>query len=295
MTSEEKEVLNGLSQIEREMYLAKRQDKLQADLDAEKLEKLNLENKGILPEKIDEIETNIANDKTSFNMTPFVLTREILMRGVFRPNFHFIKNCFVRVKINQEYRICKIISIKKVQPYKLASMKRTNKRLNCNLALDLNIDGANKKMIGWPINNISSKPPSVEEFQVFKGMFEITEEYFEIILEKYKCVVREFKRPLTNDEITEVIKRKLETNPKKESITETKMKIIKARDAAIYRKDKFEAERLQRELEKIEDEEYVERMKDIYDKNKMEEMLNLRKEASNKMDDNSNFNDKNNN
>ena len=279
LTKEEEEMLKGLTNLEREKYLAKKHDEIQEELDAAKLEKFNAENRGIYD--INEDESEIAEKSNEIiENKPFVLSRELLAQGVFRSNFNLVKNCFVSVYINDGYEACKIIGIQKVEPYKLVGLKKQTQPIFCDLALNLDRDGVKKPVVGWPINNVSSRPLGVEAFHRFKMKFNITKESFEKIIAKYNNVIKEFNRHLTDQEITEAIERKSSANPKKVTNTQIKMKLIKRRDAAILRKDKEGAERFQRKLEKIEDKEYVERMKNVHDQDTLDEMMMKRKEAS---------------
>lgn len=282
LTADEEEYISKLTPLDKDKFLAKRHDKIQAEIDAENLARLNAENTN-LGTNIENLSQSDSTTKQEEKITnePFVLSRELLVKGVFRPNFNMVKNCFVNVKINRDNCACKIVGLQTVKPYKLAGVKRTNKNLNTNVALVLDVDGVRKPITGWQLNNVSSKTLKEEEFQTFKRNLDVTKDKFEKIKNKHKSIIKEFSRRLTNDEITAVIQKKLETNPKKETTTEVKMKLIRDRDLAMMKKDKVEAERLQRELEKIEDREFLERSKNMQNKNQREELCNLRRDASN--------------
>ncbi|KAL6122495.1 hypothetical protein NUSPORA_00412 [Nucleospora cyclopteri] len=271
LDSEEERKIAGYSLIEKEKYKAKKYQEMQMRREAEILSKHKEEYESFNKQPSEENEPQAIKET-------FVLTRNTLIKGVFRPNFNIIKGCFVKIRVNEDYRICKILGVQETDAYFLNPAKKTKDRTRCRFGL--NLEAGKRNIAGWPIANVSDRPVTSEEVQRFIENYRPSHEALESIIRRHKVVCNEFSRNMTNAEITEFISRKNRANPQKLSNTEIKMNIIKRRDAAIARKDKVAAGEAQKELEMIEDREFADRMKTVYNKEDLEKSMAKRKEAS---------------
>ncbi|EED44498.1 transcription factor [Enterocytozoon bieneusi H348] len=264
LSSSEEEKIKHLSQLDQEKYRAKKHEEFRARLDSECIKKINEENKSMLSVSLNKSKVNTTTVSQTINREQFVFDRELLIKGCFRSNFSLIKNGFVRVKINNKYRICKILDIVEIASYKIPL--KYHKEEYCNVGL--NLDAGERKLMKWPLINISGNPITTLEFHEFLKNYQITQVVFDNICEKFKIAYQEFNRNLTNNEITDYLLLKSKANPKKLSGTFLKMELIKERDDAIQRQDKIAAEKAQKALEELEDQEYKEQLENINKKNK---------------------------
>ncbi|ORD94837.1 hypothetical protein ECANGB1_2233 [Enterospora canceri] len=276
LTAEEDDMIRRMTPLEQEKYKARRHEEIQAEIDAERIKKANEENKSVFSSKPSE-EIAVIKDDMNPIQQEFVLGRDTLIKGVFRSNFNLIKGLFVRVRINNTYRAGKILGVEEIPSYKLPK-KKNQKDVYCNIGLT--IDAGKRVINQWPIVNVSNSSLRQEEFETFVEEYSVTRELFAGILRKTKKAKEELTRNLTDLEITDYLNRKARANPRKESTTLLKMRLIKRRDNAIQRKNKKEAEEAQRELEEIEDQEYLERFKNIHDKEVLDQWMEKRREAS---------------
>lgn len=263
LSSSEEEKIKHLSHLDQEKYRAKRHEEFRTRLDSECIKKINEENKSMLSISSNKSKINFCVPQI-INKEQFIFDRELLIKGCFRNKFSLIKNGFVRIKINNKYRICKILDIVETDSYKIPL--KYHKEEYCNIGL--NLDAGERKLMKWPLINISGNPATTLEFHEFLKNYQITQILFDDICEKFKIAHREFNRNLTNDEITDYLLLRNKANPKKLSSTFLKMELIKERDDAIQRQDKLAAEKAQRALEELEDQEYKERLENINKKNR---------------------------
>lgn len=194
-----------------------------------------------------------------FEDCDFILPRELIQENIFKPFIDVIKGCFIRIAINKRYRICKILALRKIEPYKL--MTKTPQM--CTVGFD--VDSGEKLVNGLQANFISSALVSIEEFEEFVTGFSIRS--FDDMKRKYRKVKQELSRNLTDTELARTIENRLKDNPKKQTNTEKKIEIITKRDEAMQNKDKEKAMQYQKMLEKIEDGEREERKKKMQEDN----------------------------
>lgn len=191
--------------------------------------------------------------KPSYNECDFILTKRELLSAIFSPVFNTFKGCFVRAKVNDSYKICKIVGVVQKEPYRLYNRKDEK----TDLALSL--DTGTKVCKGVEITSISSQKALEEEFDSFLNSFKITS--LDSIRAKHTRVTAEIGRNPTEKEQTAIIANRERANPKKKSKAEHKIELILKRDEALTNKDREGAKHYQQLIEQLENEErYRKRM-----------------------------------
>lgn len=234
---EDRAWLKSLSETQREKVLYERHKALQAIEEKRQLLEMDRSAQPAAPQK--------TVPAVKFEDCAFVVSRELLTANAFKPFFSLFKSCFIRAKVNGEYRICKIIGISEREAYPLAD----GSKLNTTVAL--NIDTGEKIYKQFELTNVSSRGMLEEEFEAFLSAFEI--QSADSIVSRYKKVVEEMNRNLTDEEITKTIANRLRDNPKKKNNTEKKIDLILKRDAAVAAKNKAGAFFYQQQIEQLED------------------------------------------
>lgn len=238
---EDKKKVMALPELQREKILHERYTKIQ---DTQLLDVIK---------DLGDKQADLKESKKTlkFEDCDFVLPRSLIVENIFKPFIGIVKGCFVKAVINKVPVICKIMGIRKVEPYALLS--KTPQM--CSIGFD--VDSGKKVLQGLQVNFFSSSRVMYDEFDSFIASFEI--ESIDNIRKKYQHVCKEFSRGLTDSELTKTIENRLKDNPKKQTNTEKKIEIIAKRDEAMQNKDKEKALFYQKQLESIEDQEREER------------------------------------
>jgi Plus-3 domain len=260
LDDEDREYLDSLTETQREKVLYDRHEKLRQLKEKKQLESLDSNKKKANKE--------VPLPVIKYEDCDFIVDRALLVNNVFKPNFSMFKSCFVRARINVGYKICKIAGFSEAAPYVV------NHKDYKNVNTYLNLDLGEKILKSFPISNISSGKILQEEYNDFIKAFQISS--FDDIKKRHKSLIDEMKRKPTDSELTAIIENRMKANPKKKSVAETKMELIRSREEAIQRKDKINALKYQGMLEKIEDEERAEAKKRSCD-----EMKEIRKRLQN--------------
>lgn len=232
----------ALPELQREKILHERFKKIRDNELASAIKDLDKQAKPIEKEQL-----------TRFEDCDFIVPRSLILNNIFKPVIHVLKGTFVRVVINSKHKICKIVGLKPIEPYKL--LTKTGE--NCSIGLI--VDTGSKLVEGIQANSVSSACITAEEFECFISNFSI--ESFDDLKRKFQKVNQELTRRLTDSELTKTIENRKADNPRKITNTERKIEIITKRDEAMQHKNKEKALFYQKELEKIEDEEREERKK----------------------------------
>ncbi|KAI4291080.1 hypothetical protein PAPHI01_0380 [Pancytospora philotis] len=195
----------------------------------------------------------------------FVCPRRLLVENVFKPAFSSFRGCFVRVKLNSDYRICKIVGVVEVPPYRLPQTKGDGPGAQTTVAL--NLDTGAKIIKNFELTNISGNPMEADELRHFLDAFAI--ENVGLLNDKCRRVKEQMRGSMTDEEVARMVENRAKANPRKKKRSELKIDLILKRDAALAAKDKTKAFFYQQELEKLEDEEKA-RKKEA-ERNEMEE------------------------
>jgi len=135
---EDEKYLNSLSEVQREKILYERYIKLKNHEEKEQLKRLGIKEisipDGSLPHldgsnpHLDNFHQFSTNNYSPTSYSPsqhqfrledcdFIVKKQLLLKNVFKPNLGTFKGCFIRAKVNREYKICKIIGFKEMEPY----------------------------------------------------------------------------------------------------------------------------------------------------------------------------------
>ena len=262
---EDKQRLMKMTETQREKVLYSRYCEIMAFKEKELLREMDTGAPEAIP-GMGGVEESIARPR--YEDCDFIVSRELLVKNVFKPCFGVFRGSFVRARLNNEYKICKIVGIEKVEPYSL----RDQGELRCGSAL--NLDDGTRVVKKFEIYNVRSKKPSPEEFEVFVNQFKI--DSVDDLRAKYRRICTETSKPQTDEEITATIENRLRANPRKKSNAQIKIDLIINRDDAIRRLDREAASHYQRLLEEMEDAEREERRK-----RHAEELLEARRRLHN--------------
>lgn len=243
---EERESIMNMSEVQREIILHEKYNKM-------KKQEVNILLKEMSKNKAPKIEDSEITVFPKYQECDFLISRDLLINNIFKPFVGLARGSFVRAVINGKYSICKIAGFCKTSSYELCDKLKTK----CTTALILDL--GEKTLDEFQVNSVSSSNATEEEFREFCKKFKITR--VEGIRKKYEHLKQEFSRSMTDDEKKKTIEARQKDNPKKKTNTQKKIEIISMRDEAIQLKNKDEALRLQKQLEKIEDEEREERKK----------------------------------
>lgn len=243
---EDEEYLLGLNELQRELVINARFEKIKNYELQKNLEKLCEEKSQTQKNERQEI-----MERPTFVDCDFLFTRDFIIKNVFKPFFNKFKGCFVRAAINDRHYICKIVGVEKVPKYMLFGKTK----LYCSIGL--NLDTGVKVIKGLQINSISSSNSLEEEFNDFISTFSIS--CVQNLRTNFRNVKAIFERSMTDAEITQFLKNRTDDNPVKKTNTQRKIEIIAKRDEAIQAKNKEMALSYQKQLEMIEDEERSER------------------------------------
>lgn len=259
--SEDIERLDNMPETMRETILYERYKKLH-EIEEKKL----LQERTQSVQKPSSIQPCITSETVKFQECDFILSRDLIVKNIFKPNIIAIKGCFVRVKLDKIYKIAKIVGFKDIAPYPL----HDKQNLKGTLALVLDLGGKSLKTID--LGNVSSRSPREEEFEEFIQKFKIHSAAD--LKANYKRVMAEMKRDLDNNEITKMIENRLKANPKKKTNTQIKIELILNRDRAINEKNKEMAKHYQKLLENVEDEEReIKKQKHDHEMNEVKKRL----------------------
>lgn len=249
--SDDMERLGKYSETQRETILYERYIALNELENKKKLETMS--KKVDQTKKPLDIEPEKPKATIKFQDCDFILNRNEILPNIFKPNIHVLKGCFARVKIDKEYKIGKIVGFDRIKPY--SPCGKPGSQIDLGVILDCG-SGLVKTL---ELNFVSSGRIQEEEFDEFKRVFRL--DSVSGLREQYKKALSEMKRSLTNEEITKMIENKQAANPKKQTNTARKIKIILERDKAIENRDKEAAKHYQQLLQEIEDEEREEKRK----------------------------------
>lgn len=182
-----------------------------------------------------------------FTDCDFVVSRNLLISAIFRPTLTAFKGCFVRVHINNKYRLCKITGFTRVVPYPLYNSK---KELS-DIALVL--DSGAKLYKDIQVTNVSTQPVMEDEFNQFLQDFSITT--LSGLSARFRKAQKEATRELNVTEAAEMVQTRERANPRKKSRAEQKIDLILKRDEALQGRNKAAAAQYQRQIEEMENEE----------------------------------------
>lgn len=244
-SEEDREHIYSLPELQREQILHERFLKIKDREMKEQYQNLDRKQEETVP--------IIEKPRPKHEDCKCIVTRDIIIKNMFKPFISVLKGTFVRALINKSPIVCKIVGVRIVEKYKIEL------KVPITTSLGVDLDTSSKILEGVQLKYISNTKPSVEEIEEFINNFTINS--FDDLNKKYEKIMAELNRSLTDSEVTKMVENRLKDNPKKLTNTEKKIEIISKRDEAIQMKNKEKAIYYQNQLEKIEDEERIERAK----------------------------------
>lgn len=245
---EDREALLRMPETKREEILYQRHLQVRKFREKKELEEkiAKLESRTSVLDNETEAKNGTESDFVEFSKC--MVSRDMLMRNIFKPFFDEFIGHFTRARINGLYVVVKIVKVTKGEPYSLR-LSRNEVKTNRYLG----VSTGTKVYGNFKIENISNSPLLEEEYEDVWRSFKIGS--VAKIREKYMQLVRTMNRGLNDEEITKMVGCRNEVYPKKRSITYLKIDLIQRRDRAIEMKDQKTAMEFQRMIEEIEDNE----------------------------------------
>ncbi|KAI5149737.1 hypothetical protein ENBRE01_1090 [Enteropsectra breve] len=223
--------LEGLTEIERERELYRRESAKRDEEEKRELGEIEVFEEEIRRPRVEECN--------------FVFRRNDFIEHRFKPTIKALKNCWVLAKFGHIYDIARVVGFGQEAPYSVPGCSE-------KMMLNLNLERRTKISKACNIINISGRMPEEVVWNKWVAEWDIVS--VDKFREDAKRARAELNRDLTYEEIDEVVQSRFKANPKKISVAQQKINLICARDSAIQERNQSKARYYQKKLENLEDE-----------------------------------------
>lgn len=249
---EDRKRLEALSDKERNEILLERHLKLSNCISKVELEKKisAVENRSSIKEEPMNTEEKISK------FCEMVFKRDFLVKNCYKPFFKLFIGHYVRTRIGDIYYAAKIVGIREANEF---TLDVGSKSFKTNIALDIEFKGNLKT--GVSLTFLSNGPVSFSESRavVESGNYDFKKHQY-----GYKNVVKKMETHLTDEELelAQKERRRFFSSYKKNVLR--KIELIRERTEAMEKFDNEKAKMIQRQIDKIDEEEDKKKLKDPF-------------------------------